>query len=146
MASALAECGPVTKTLVVALAHCLAWTLSPWQACLVPTLLAQPSPTSAEQGWVGEGPWHLPPLPPTDKNEGKCQRRKKLEARQDITILQHPWQMLRAPGKSSSLCVLQAAAWSSLPKWDQALHARGEEPCDFTHKKVVAQLGVEAKS
>lgn len=87
-------------------------------------------------------------LPPThQKKEGKFQRKKKIKARQNIAILQHPWQLLRLPGKSPSLCVLQAAAWSSLPKWDQALHARGEKPCDFTHKKVVAQLGVDlAKS
>lgn len=145
VASALAECGPLTKTLVVTLAHCLAWTLCPWHNCLVPTLLVLPSPTSAEQGWVGEGTWHLPPLRPTDKKRRRKEGRK-IKARQDIAILQHPQQLLRLPGKSPSLCVLQAAAWSSLPKWDQAFHARGEEPCDFTHKKVVAQLGVGTRS
>lgn len=146
VASALTECGPVTKNSGGHSGYCPSWTLSPWHACVVPTLLALPSPTSPEQGWVGEGTWHLPPLPPTDKKEGKRRRRKKIKARQDIAILQHPWQLLRLPGKSPSLCVLQAAAWSPLPKWDQAFHTRGEEPCDFTHEKVVAQLGVEAKS
>lgn len=125
MASALTECGPVTKTLVVARAHCPAWTLSPWQACPVPPC------------WPCH---HLPLLSragrekalgifrlclPQTKKEGKCQRGKKIKVRQDMAILQHLWQLLRLPGKSPPLCVLQATAWSSLPKWDQTSHPRG---------------------
>lgn len=141
--------------LSVALSPNLWWSL--WLTALLgPCLHGKPAlsppcwpchhlPLLSRAGWqkaLGIFPLGLPQT----KKEGKCQRRRKIKARQDITILQHPWQWLRLPGKSPPLCVLQAAVRSFLPKWDQALHARGEEPCDFTHKKLVAPLGVGAKS
>lgn len=134
--------------------------LSPWQACPCPHVAGPaagrypPSPTSAEQGWLGEGTWHLLSSSLTGEKMANTKERKNPK-------VLNPSKMLL----SCSICGNRGGSRGKAPPWvcfrqqlaalhrggDGALHVGGEKPCEDSgffsaHKKVVAQLGTTSKS